>query len=114
MILYFFFVHLCFFPLKCDGCIRSCADNTVKCFVIDNNGYVILSNEPNDIGVFFGEIEGSVMYKLMEQKVFKNMSIYDFQAMCKIDEIDNSTNDGNILLTVRIPFEMFSKQQIIK
>lgn len=87
--------------LQCNGCIRNCAHNSVKCFVVDNNGYIVLSKEPNDIGVFFGEVEGSVMIKLMEQKVFKNMSIYDFQAMCKIEENENSTSDGNALLTVR-------------
>lgn len=76
----------------------------MKCFVVDNNGYIVLSKEEEDIGVFFGEIEGSVMHKLMEQRVFKNMTIYDFQAMCKIEENDNSTSDGNVLLTVRTFF----------
>lgn len=90
--------------LQCNGCIRNCGHPSVKCFVIDNNGYIVLSKEEEDIGVFFGEIEGSVMHKLMEQKVFKNMSIYDFQAMCKIEENDNSTSDGNVLLTVRTFF----------
>lgn len=93
--------------LQCNGCIRGCGHESVKCFVIDNNGYIVLSKEPNDIGVFFGEIEGSVMYKLMGQKVFRNMTIYDFQAMCKIDDEDESTSNGNVLLTVRSVFVEF-------
>lgn len=95
--------------LQCNGCIRNCGHPSVKCFVIDNNGYIVLSKEEEDIGVFFGEIEGSVMHKLMEQKVFKNMSIYDFQAMCKIEENDNSTSDGNVLLTVRTFFFIYKR-----
>lgn len=95
--------------LQCNGCIRSCGHESVKCFVIDNNGYIVLSKEPNDIGVFFGEIEGSVMYKLMEQKVFRNMTIYDFQAMCKIDDEDETTSSGNVLLTVCSVFAKFQQ-----
>lgn len=63
---------------------------------------MVISKEIQDIGRFFGEVEGYVMEDLVEIKVFKRDRIYDFQALCK-DETDSlKTNDGNGLITVNL------------
>uniref|UniRef100_A0A672SGA7 Voltage-dependent calcium channel alpha-2/delta subunit conserved region domain-containing protein n=1 Tax=Sinocyclocheilus grahami TaxID=75366 RepID=A0A672SGA7_SINGR len=35
------------------------------------------------VGKFFGEIDGSVMAQLLKSGLFKRVTLYDYQAMCK-------------------------------
>ncbi|XP_024913029.1 voltage-dependent calcium channel subunit alpha-2/delta-4 [Cynoglossus semilaevis] len=65
-------------PLRCDS-------PDIECYVIDNNGFVLISKQPNDAGRFFGEIDGSVMTTLIRMGMFKRVSLFDYQAMCKMN-----------------------------
>lgn len=67
---------------KCPGCTESCADDALDCYVIDNNGYVILSENMDDVGTFFGMIEGAIMESMVEAEIFNSYSVYDYQALC--------------------------------
>ncbi|XP_062299545.1 voltage-dependent calcium channel subunit alpha-2/delta-4 [Scomber scombrus] len=64
-------------PLRCDSI-------DIECYVIDNNGFVLISKQRNDAGRFFGEIDGSVMTTLIRMGMFKRVSLFDYQAMCKM------------------------------
>ncbi|KTF75381.1 hypothetical protein cypCar_00018304, partial [Cyprinus carpio] len=55
----------------------------VNCYLIDNNGFTLVSKEKEDVGKFFGEIDGSVMAQLLKSGLFKRVTLYDYQAMCK-------------------------------
>ncbi|KAI3371559.1 hypothetical protein L3Q82_023577, partial [Scortum barcoo] len=55
----------------------------LNCFLVDNNGFILLSKERNEIGRFFGEVDGSVMASLIKMGMFKKVSLFDYQAMCK-------------------------------
>lgn len=44
------------------------------------------TNELNDTGIFFGEIEGEVMLKLVDEGFFRKIEIYDYQGLC-IEEV---------------------------
>lgn len=79
-----------------------CDNEKFTCYVIDNNAYIVLSNNSEDTGRFFGEVEGRAMQKLADLEVFKAITVYDYQAVCKrikADE-DGATSFGTILLTV--------------
>ncbi|XP_029902292.1 voltage-dependent calcium channel subunit alpha-2/delta-4-like [Myripristis murdjan] len=65
-------------PLRCDSF-------DIACYVIDNNGFIIISKERSDAGRFFGEVDGSVMTTLIRMGMFKRVSLFDYQAMCKIN-----------------------------
>ncbi|XP_008302844.1 voltage-dependent calcium channel subunit alpha-2/delta-3-like, partial [Stegastes partitus] len=65
-------------PLRCDSI-------DIDCYVIDNNGFVLISKQRNDAGRFFGEVDGSVMTTLIRMGMFKRVSLFDYQAMCKIN-----------------------------
>ncbi|XP_031169234.1 voltage-dependent calcium channel subunit alpha-2/delta-4 isoform X5 [Sander lucioperca] len=65
-------------PLRCDSF-------DIACYVIDNNGFVIISKQRNDAGRFFGEVDGSVMTTLIRMGMFKRVSLFDYQAMCKMN-----------------------------
>ncbi|GAA6111333.1 voltage-dependent calcium channel subunit alpha-2/delta-4 isoform X1, partial [Tachysurus ichikawai] len=55
----------------------------INCYLVDNNGFVVISKERSDVGRFFGEIDGSVMAQLLKSGLFKRVTLYDYQAMCK-------------------------------
>ncbi|AWO98062.1 putative voltage-dependent calcium channel subunit alpha-2/delta-4 [Scophthalmus maximus] len=65
-------------PLRCDRF-------DIDCYVIDNNGFVLVSRQRNDAGRFFGEIDGSVMTTLIRMGMFKRVSLFDYQGMCKMN-----------------------------
>ncbi|XP_029317836.1 voltage-dependent calcium channel subunit alpha-2/delta-4 [Cottoperca gobio] len=65
-------------PLRCDSF-------DIACYAIDNNGFVLISKQPNDAGRFFGEVDGSVMTTLIRMGMFKRVSLFDYQAMCKMN-----------------------------
>ncbi|XP_053720186.1 voltage-dependent calcium channel subunit alpha-2/delta-4 isoform X1 [Synchiropus splendidus] len=63
-------------PLQCDGF-------DILCYVIDNNGFILISRQRSDAGRFLGEVDGSVMSTLIRMGMFKRVSLFDYQAMCK-------------------------------
>lgn len=70
------------------------------CYVIDNNGYVVLSERQNDTGRFFGEVEGAIMEGLVESGIYIMRTVYDFQALCS--EVVEKESDGEMLINVSI------------
>jgi len=61
--------------VQCTGgmpCKRTCGDSgDLACYVLDNNGYVVISKEERDMSRFFGEIDWLVMDSLIHYGVFK-------------------------------------------
>uniref|UniRef100_A0A4W4GGD2 VWFA domain-containing protein n=1 Tax=Electrophorus electricus TaxID=8005 RepID=A0A4W4GGD2_ELEEL len=43
----------------------------IKCYLIDNNGFILVSEAYSQTGLFFGEVEGAVMNKLLLMGSFK-------------------------------------------
>lgn len=78
--------------------MQPCSDDLVDCYVVDSNGYVVISENRNDTGRFFGEIESAVMQSMIEIKLYEPVTVYDFQAVCT--RLDGDPNDANTLLTV--------------
>lgn len=88
--------------MQCDDCIKTCGDDEQICYVIDNNGYIILSEDNStDSGRFFGEVERAVMEVLVDKNVFKKLAIYDLQGLCvEVTEVGGSESSAMDLLTV--------------
>ncbi|XP_063072707.1 voltage-dependent calcium channel subunit alpha-2/delta-3 [Engraulis encrasicolus] len=83
-----------------DGkCSISCDSGDIKCYLIDNNGFILVSEEYTQIGLFFGEVEGAVMNKLLLMGSFKKIPLYDYQALCK-----DYTGSGDSAHTLLNPF----------
>uniref|UniRef100_A0A3Q2DC41 Calcium channel, voltage-dependent, alpha 2/delta subunit 4b n=1 Tax=Cyprinodon variegatus TaxID=28743 RepID=A0A3Q2DC41_CYPVA len=72
----------------------------LSCFLVDNNGFILLSKERNDVGRFFGEVDGSVMASLIKMGMFKKVSLFDYQAMCKSSH--HHTSSARPLLSVSL------------
>lgn len=87
---------------KCVGkahCDRTCASDDLECYVVDNNGFVIISEDPVHTGKFFGEVDGTVLQSLIKHNIFRQIRVYDYQAICLEPESDDSA--ASMLLTVR-------------
>ncbi|XP_072001021.1 voltage-dependent calcium channel subunit alpha-2/delta-4 isoform X3 [Engystomops pustulosus] len=68
-----------------DGmCPLSCEDERLSCYLIDNNGFIVLSKDLEQTGVFLGEVDGSLMTQLLHMSIFRQVTLYDYQAMCKM------------------------------
>jgi len=85
------------------GEMLSCQNETIECYVLDNNGFVVVSEDPSNIGKFFGEIDGTILKSLEQNHVFKKIKIFDYQAICLENADDGSP--ANILLT---PFKLIT------
>ncbi|TRY94897.1 hypothetical protein DNTS_032995 [Danionella cerebrum] len=80
-----------------DGkCAISCDNEEIKCYLIDNNGFILVSEDTSQTNLFFGEVEGAVMNKLLVMGSFKKINLYDYQALCK--EYAGSSDSARTLL----------------
>ncbi|TNN00744.1 hypothetical protein fugu_011990 [Takifugu bimaculatus] len=80
-------------------CPLSCESADLSCFLIDNNGFIVLSKDRSEVGRFFGEVDGSVMASLIKMGMYRKVSLFDYQAMCK-----NSHHHANAARSLPNPF----------
>uniref|UniRef100_A0A8C2MJ49 Calcium channel, voltage-dependent, alpha 2/delta subunit 4 n=1 Tax=Cricetulus griseus TaxID=10029 RepID=A0A8C2MJ49_CRIGR len=64
-------------------CPKSCEDTDLDCFIIDNNGFILISERPQEMGRLLGEVDSALMIQLLSTGVFSRVTMYDYQAMCK-------------------------------
>ncbi|CAB3369336.1 Hypothetical predicted protein [Cloeon dipterum] len=70
---------------SCQGypnCKKTCASDELDCYVLDNNGFVILSESPEHSGKFFGQLDGTIMDSLVQDRIFKRVPLHDHQGAC--------------------------------
>ncbi|XP_044741537.1 voltage-dependent calcium channel subunit alpha-2/delta-3 [Chrysoperla carnea] len=68
------------------ACRKTCASDELDCYVLDNNGFVILSESPEHTGKFFGQIDGTIMDSLVQDRIYKKVAVYDYQGACSSDK----------------------------
>ncbi|XP_042896013.1 voltage-dependent calcium channel subunit alpha-2/delta-3 isoform X4 [Parasteatoda tepidariorum] len=64
------------------ACKYKCADKQMDCFLLDNNGFVVVSEVHEHTGKFFGEIDNVLFDSMIHGKIFRRVKMYDYQAMC--------------------------------
>lgn len=84
----------------------TCTHDELECFVLDDNGYVIAGPDLAYTGKFFGEIRSILMQRLIDEKVYRTITIYDYQAVCFIGK--DTGNPATKLFTVN--FELWCPQ----
>lgn len=72
------------------------------CYVLDNNGFIIISSNRLETGKFFGEINGAIMHRLVEENVYKRVTVYDYQAVCFVP--DGEMNSSSKFFSVYIKY----------
>lgn len=74
-----------FFCFQCFGntvCKKNCASDDLDCYILDNNGFVIISEKHEHTGKFFGDIDGTIMDSLVQDRIFKRVNVVDYQGIC--------------------------------
>uniref|UniRef100_A0A8C2E1U5 Calcium voltage-gated channel auxiliary subunit alpha2delta 4 n=1 Tax=Cyprinus carpio TaxID=7962 RepID=A0A8C2E1U5_CYPCA len=94
-----------FFFFPCSGW------QDVNCYVIDSNGFIIISKDRTDVGRFLGKIDGSVMSQLLKMGMFKRVLLYDYQAMCKVNP--HYASGARPLLSVSTVLHFFSARFLL-
>nr|XP_022916420.1 voltage-dependent calcium channel subunit alpha-2/delta-4 [Onthophagus taurus] len=69
--------------IECKEC-KICEDSPdgLDCFIIDHSGYIIASSNLSNTGVFFGKIYGAVMERMLEEGIYEQITLYDYQGVC--------------------------------
>lgn len=89
------------------GEMLSCKNESIECYVLDNNGFVMISEDPLNTGKFFGEIDGTILRSLEKNHVFKKIKIFDYQAIC-LESADDGSPAGAILTPFRLLATLFN------
>ncbi|GIY05632.1 hypothetical protein CDAR_74031, partial [Caerostris darwini] len=83
---------------KCmDKCRYKCKDEELDCFLLDNNGFIIVSEKHEHTGKFFGEIDYTLFDSMIETGIYKKVHAFDYQAVCL--ELDPTYGFSPYLLT---------------
>jgi hypothetical protein len=69
--------------------------------MLDSNGYVVVSEEVNDTGRFFGDVAPDAMVALHRLQVYRKVPLYDYQALC-ITEVAVHSGAAELLITVSV------------
>lgn len=69
---------------KCmmQSCRYKCADEDLDCYLLDNNGFIIVSEEYEQTGKFFGEIDFTLFNSMIKYGIYKKVHLFDYQAIC--------------------------------
>lgn len=76
----------------CPGnqCPISCGmrNDTIDCLLVDNNGYIVVAEELVHIGRHLKDYDYRLLRSLVENKLFNQVNITDYQAICsRADDI---------------------------
>ena len=82
----------------------SCENESIECYLLDNNAFVVFSEDAHHTGKFFGEVDGSTLQGLVDHAVYKRIKIFDYQAVC----LESATDDESPAMTLLTPFKMIS------
>lgn len=69
------------------GCEMDCEANSddLLCYLIDDGGFLVMSNQKdylNKIGMFFGEVDATLLHALYNNSFYKRKQSYDYQSVC--------------------------------
>lgn len=83
---------------SCDSSSGDSTPTRKSCYLVDENGYVVVSNQGNyQVGYFLGNFDGRLIEELVESKIFEKRIYNDTQADCHIRQGD-SKNSASVTL----------------
>lgn len=78
-----------------------CKDDTTVCYVLDNNGFIMVSEADDKgkqrTGMFLGEVNDELLQDMVRVGIYRKVHFFDYQAIC-IDII-NASSSAMYLLT---------------
>uniref|UniRef100_A0A1W7RAW1 Voltage-dependent calcium channel subunit alpha-2/delta-3 n=1 Tax=Hadrurus spadix TaxID=141984 RepID=A0A1W7RAW1_9SCOR len=82
---------------KVSSCEFRCSDEEHACYLLDNNGFVVVSEKHEETGRFFGEIDYTIFDSLVSYGIYNRVKVRDYQAICV--EIQPQSGPANFLHT---------------
>ncbi|XP_076313595.1 voltage-dependent calcium channel subunit alpha-2/delta-3-like isoform X2 [Tachypleus tridentatus] len=83
-------------------CRYNCSNERLDCYLLDNNGFIIVSEVHSQTGKFFGEVDYTLFDSMINYGIYNRVHLYDYQAICL--DIIAPSGPASILMT---PFKMF-------
>lgn len=80
------------------ACKKTCDSEELHCLMLDDNGYVIVSDNIQETGMFFGKVRPDIMSQLIDESIYRVHRMIDYQGLCP--EGQDSGNAGSRLLSV--------------
>ncbi|KAG5870579.1 Voltage-dependent calcium channel subunit alpha-2/delta-3 [Gonioctena quinquepunctata] len=85
---------------QCRQCSR--CNESLDCYIIDSSGYIIVSENSWDTGRFFGGVEGDIFESMVIEDIYRNITLYDYQALClKYSENGTSSSPDMLFTPIR-------------
>ncbi|CAH0548637.1 unnamed protein product [Brassicogethes aeneus] len=78
-------------------CKRTCESEELHCLMLDDNGYIIISDNLKETGLFFGNVRPDILDQLVEEGIYKITTMFDYQGLCP--EGQDTTNPATKLLS---------------
>ncbi|XP_066588123.1 voltage-dependent calcium channel subunit alpha-2/delta-3 isoform X2 [Prorops nasuta] len=79
-----------------ERCKKNCASDDLDCYILDNSGFIIISELHEHTGKFFGEIDGTIMDSLVQDKIYRKVTVIDYQGICVPQESHQSAGTRTI------------------
>ncbi|XP_067928732.1 voltage-dependent calcium channel subunit alpha-2/delta-3-like [Watersipora subatra] len=84
----------------------NCSLADVDCFLLDENAYVIVSEDSSHLNRPFSDIDYEVLHDMTDKGMFKEVAVTDYQALCTICKPPEESSSATSLLD---PFRYLSK-----
>ncbi|XP_066284258.1 voltage-dependent calcium channel subunit alpha-2/delta-3-like isoform X1 [Branchiostoma lanceolatum] len=81
-------------PENCMGCEEN---DDLDCYLLDDGGYIVVSEQSEDIGRFYGEIDGTMMSEMVELNLYDKIDFTDYQGMCRTTSADSTAAATRLL-----------------
>ncbi|XP_011859879.1 PREDICTED: voltage-dependent calcium channel subunit alpha-2/delta-3-like, partial [Vollenhovia emeryi] len=91
------------------GCKKNCASEDLDCYILDNNGFIIISERHEHTGKFFGEIDGTIMDSLVQDRIFRKVTVIDYQGTCSPQESHQSSAPRSLSNSIVTTMTAFGK-----
>ncbi|CAH0592632.1 unnamed protein product [Chrysodeixis includens] len=82
------------------ACKKTCAGDELDCYILDDNGFIILSEDASQTGRFFGQVDGTIMDSLVQDRIYKKVVVHDHQGRCP-DSRNPFSGDGQKLTPLK-------------
>lgn len=81
-------------------CKKTCAGDELDCYILDDNGFIIISEDVSQTGRFFGQVDGTIMDSLVQDRIYKKVTVHDHQGRCP-DSRNPFSGDSNKLTPIK-------------
>ncbi|XP_050299569.1 voltage-dependent calcium channel subunit alpha-2/delta-3 isoform X2 [Anthonomus grandis grandis] len=78
------------------ACKKTCDSEELHCLMLDDGGYVIVSDNIQETGFFFGKLRPDIMSSLIDEGIYSAHRMYDYQGLCPVKE-DSESSSSKLL-----------------